>query len=205
MDYNTLAAQDRIDKTTAALKANNFDVVVVEKGAEALERIKELIPKDASVMNGSSTTLNQIGFVDYLKSGTHGWKNLHEDILNEKDPEKQAQLRKLSVVSDYYLGSAHAVTQEGMLMFASNTGSQLPHLAFTSPNIILVVSTKKIVKDVADGFARIDTHILPLEDVRLMKQYGAHTMHSKTLILHKENPMMKRKVLVMFVKEDLGF
>jgi len=51
-------------------------------------------------MNGSSTTLTEIGFVDYLKEGIHGWDNVHEDILNEKDPAKQAQLRKESVLAD---------------------------------------------------------------------------------------------------------
>ncbi len=205
MDFETLAAQESIDKTIASLKSNNMEGLVVENGAEALAKIKELIPKGVSVMNGSSTTLQQIGYIDYLKAGTHGWKNLHEEVLNEKDPVKQAELRKYSVVSDYYLGSAHAVIEDGALLFASNTGSQLPHLAFTSQNLILVVSTKKIVKDIGVAWGRIETHIVPQEDVRMMKAYNAHTQHSKTLILHKENPIMGRKVIVIFVKENLGF
>jgi len=106
-------------------------------------------------MNGASRTLEEIGYVDYLKSGTHGWKNLHEEILAEKDPATQALLRKQSVLSDYYLGSAHAVTQTGELVIASNSGSQLPHLAYTSPNIILVVGTHKIVPTLQDALARI--------------------------------------------------
>jgi hypothetical protein len=39
----------------------------------------------------------------------------------------------------------------------------------------------------------------------MKEAYGYGTTHSKTLILHKENPNMGRKVLVIFVKEDLGF
>ncbi len=205
MDYKTLASKETIEKTILALKANNFDGITVTTGKDALAKIKELIPQGASVMNGSSTTLNQIGYIEYLKAGAHGWKNLHEEILAEKDPEKQTLLRKQAISSDYYLGSAHAVTEVGNLVFASNTGSQLPHLAFTSQNVILVVSTKKIVTDIPQAFDRIDTHIVPLEDVRMLAAYNAHTQHSKTLILHKENPIMGRKVLVIFVEEDLGF
>jgi hypothetical protein len=205
MDFETLATEGSVEKTIANLKANNMDGIVVQNGAEALAKIKELIPKGASVMNGASTTLDQIGYIKYLEAGEHGWNNLKAAILEEKDPGKQAELRKHSVVSDYYLGSAHAVIEDGALLFASNTGSQLPHLAFTSQNVILVVSTKKIVKDIGVAWGRIETHVVPQEDVRLMAQYGAHTMHSKTLILHKENPMMGRKVIVIFVDENLGF
>lgn len=205
MDYNMLASQESIDATVAALKANHFDAIVVESGADALAKIKEFIPQGASVMNGASTTLEQIGYIAYLEAGQHGWNNLKEAILKEKDPQKQSMLRKQSVVSDYYAGSAQGVTQDGSLVFASNTGSQLPHLAFTSKNIILIVSTKKIGKDLPAVWDRLENHIVPLEDARLMKASNAHTLHAKTLILHKENPKMGRKILVVFVKEDLGF
>ena len=172
---------------------------------EALARIKNLIPEGASIMNGASKTLEQVGYIDYLKEGTHGWKNLHADILAETDPIKQGELRKYSVVSDFYLGSAHVITEKGEIVIASNSGSQLPHLAFTSPNIILVVSTKKLTPTLTEAFDRIDSHIVPLEDVRMKGVYGFGTLHAKTLIMHKENPAIGRKIHVLFVKEDLGF
>ena len=76
-------------------------------------------------MTGSSTTLKEIGFVDFLSSGKHSWNNLKEKIVSEKDPKKQAELRKKSITSEYFLGSVHAVTQLGEVVVASATGSQL--------------------------------------------------------------------------------
>ncbi len=203
--FDELAGKDVVTKTEKALTAHNFIPETVEKGADALARIKELIPAGASVMNGASQTLEQIGYVAYMKAGKHGWNSLHDAILAEKDPAKQTLLRKQSVVSDWYLGSAHAITQDGQIVVASNSGSQLPHLAFTSPNIILVVSTKKIVPTLEDALARIDEHIVPLEDARMKAVYGYGTAHNKTLILHGENPAIGRKVHVIFVNEKLGF
>src|SRR4051812_29782136 len=114
MDYEKLADTASVQKTAAALKElSNADVTVVKTKAEALEKIKILIPKGASVMNGSSRTLDEIGFVEYFKSESHGWNNLHAGILAETDPEKQMLLRKQSVISDYYLGSVHAVAETG--------------------------------------------------------------------------------------------
>lgn len=205
MDYTTLATPEVLDRTMAALAEHHFQPVSVHTKNEALEKIKELIPAGASVMNGASRTLEEIGYIEYLKAGQHGWNNLHEAILAEEDAEKKAQLRKQSVVSDFYLGSAHAVTETGELFFASNTGSQLPHLAFTSPNIILVVGTHKIVPTLADATARLESRIIPLEDERMKQVYGYGTQHNKTLILHAENPALGRNVHVIFVNEVLGF
>ncbi len=205
MDYTKLASKESIEKVISALKDHNFIPFEVETKKLALDKIKELIPQGVTVMTGASTTLDEIGFTDLLKSGQHKWHNLHEAILAETDQAKQAELRRQSVISDYYLGSVHALTETGQLLIASNTGSQLPHLAFTSPNIILVVGAQKIVPNLAEAFARLDQHVMALEDQRLRKVYGVGTSHSKTLILHKENPMMGRKVHVIIVNEKLGF
>lgn len=203
--FNTLASQESINKTVKSLIANGFQAEVVDTKTEALEKIKSLIPTNASIHNGSSITLKEIGFVDYLKFDTHGWNNLHANILAEKDPEKQSKLRRESAFSDYYLGSVHALSETGEMVIASNSGSQLPHLVFTSPNIILVVGAQKITPTLESALQRLEEHVIPLEDKRLMSVYNAHTTHAKTLILHKENPMIGRKITVILVKEKLGF
>lgn len=147
MEYTKIASDSVIGKTVEALKERNIHAIIVNTKEEALKEIKKLIPKGASVMNGSSTTLNEIGFVGYLKGGTHGWNNVHENILNEKDKAKQSRLRKESVLADYFLGSVHAITEAGQLMIASASGSQIPSYAFTSDNVIWVASANKIVAD----------------------------------------------------------
>ena len=207
MEYETLAGLETIQKVVKALAERGVEAMVVENKEEALAKIKEFIPPGASVMNGASKTLEQIGYIEYLKSGTqvHGWNNLHEAILAEKDKAKQALLRKQSVLSDYYLGSVHALAETGEFVIASNTGSQLPHIVFTSPDIIFVVSTKKIMPTLSDAMKRLEEHVVPLEDQNIMSKYNIHTMQSKTVIFKHENPMMGRKVRMILVKENLGF
>lgn len=205
MNYDTLANEEMITKLSAGLTERGFLPQVIATGAEAFEQIKSMILPGASVMNGTSRTLESIGFIEYLKADQHGWKNLHADILAEKDETKQAELRRQSLLSDYYLGSVHAVAESGEMVIASNTGSQLPHLVYTSPNVILVVSTQKITPTLEEAFNRLDQHVIPLEDVRMKGVYGVGTMKSKTLIMHHENPMMGRKIHVLLVKEKLGF
>ncbi len=205
MAYDQLATKERVASAIAALSERGFSASVVQDKGAALEAVKAMIPLGASVMNGSSRTLDEIGFVSYLKEGAHGWNNLHEAILKETDPKKQGELRAHSVVSDFYLGSAHAISETGEIVVASNSGSQLPHLAFTSQNVILVVSTKKLTATLSDALTRLEEHVVPLEDKRAKDIGWGGTMHAKTLILHRENAKMGRKVHVLFVEESLGF
>src|SRR3989344_4164646 len=205
MKYDTLASIDIINKTIKALEERGFLPELVASGVEALSRIKELIPSGAAVMNGSSRTLDEIGFVKYLKEEAHGWNNLHEAILTEKDKAKQMTLRKQSVLSDFYLGSVHAVAETGEIVIASNSGSQLPHIAFTSPNIILVVGAQKITPDVDTAIARLKEYVFPLEDARMKEAGMGGSFISKVLILSREQSFMGRKFHVLFVNEKLGF
>lgn len=204
-NFNELASADSLTKTAAKLKAHNIDSVIVENGKEAQEKIVELIPNGASVMNGSSRTLEQIGFIEFLKSNEHGWNNHHAVIVEESDPAKQAELRKQALLSDYYVGSVHALTEEGEFIVASNTGSQLSHIAYSSANLILVVGTQKIVANLDEGMKRIAEYVIPLEDENMKQKYGMGTQLNKMLIFKGENAMSARKVTIVFVKEKLGF
>jgi hypothetical protein len=95
-----------IEKTAAAVRDRGIAVEIVNTRADALERIKSIIPAGVSVMTGASLTLKEIGFEDYLVSKTHPWKNLKEEVLAEKDPAKQAALRKKATLTEFILGSS---------------------------------------------------------------------------------------------------
>jgi L-lactate utilization protein LutC len=205
MNTTQLVTTNTIDKTVTSLQAKGFDAIVLETKEQALEKIKELVPAGASVQSGLSQTLEQIGFSDYLKSGEHKWNNLKEKIVLETDPAKQLLLRKQATMSDYYLGSVHAVTEQGELVIASGSGSQLPNIVFNSPNLIFVVGAQKIVTDLPAAFERITNHVVPLENERMMQALGYGTLHTKTVVLHQESPKSGRKIRVLLVKESLGF
>ncbi len=205
MNYDTIVSKDTLQKTMDALAERGHLPELFPSKSDALARIKELIPQNASVMNGASRTLEEIGFVQYLKEGTHGWNNLHDAILAEKDPAKQAALRKQSVLSDFYLGSVHALAETGEILIASNTGSQLPHTVFTSQNLILVIGTQKIVPTLSDAFNRLEQYVIPLEEERMRQAMGAGTYPSKILVINREQPFMGRKSHIIFVNEKLGF
>lgn len=205
MDFKTPASEESIQKTVDSLTAKGYEALVVDNGADALAKIKELIPPAASVNNGSSVTLEQIGYADYIKSGTHPWNDLHKAIDAEQDQAKRQELRRQAELADYYLGSVHALTVTGEFVVGSNTASQLPMVVYTANNLIFVVSTKKIVPDLASAMERLEKFVVPLEDEHMMKLYGSGTHLNKIVIFKGESEYSSRKIRFILIKEDLGF
>lgn len=203
MEWSKLPSEEDINQTVNAIRSRCINVVLVNNKEEALEKIKQMILKGSEVMAGSSTTLNEIGFTDYLKSGEHGWNNLHEEILKEKDLKMQGDLRRKSICAEYFLGSVNAISKNGELIACDNSGSRVGAYLFAAKNLILVVSVQKIADSLEDGMRRIREYVLPLEDARAKKAYGMGSNTSKWIIIEKE--IFPNRTTLILVKEKLGF
>ncbi|KCZ71213.1 hypothetical protein ANME2D_03248 [Candidatus Methanoperedens nitroreducens] len=204
MKYETLASEETVKRVMEAVGHRGISPEFVNTKEDALRRLQELIPPGAEIMTGGSTTLQEIGFVDLLKSGKHPWKNWKDMILAEKDEKKQNELRKRSVLSEYFLGSVHAIAETGELVIASATGSQLPSYVFTSRNVIWVAGTQKITPALDAAIKRVREHSLPLEDARMKREgYWGSTV-GKLLIFERETDP-GRKLTLILVNEKLGF
>ena len=155
-------------------------------------------------MNGSSTTLNEIGFSDMVNTETSPWDNLRAAVLKEPDMIKRFDLRrKFTGEADYFLSSVNAITQQGQLVAVDASGSRVGAMPFVAKRLLLVVSVNKIVSDLDAAFKRIREYVFPLEDARMMKMSNSHTSLGKWVIVENEkNPQRTQLILV---KEPLGF
>jgi len=118
------------------------------------------------------------------------------------DPEKAVEMRRVGSGSDWTVGSVHAVTEDGQVVVASATGSQLPNYVYGASNVIWVVGSQKIVPNLSDAFDRIETHTFKLEDARAQEAYGAHSSLNKLLVYRKET---QGRVTIILVKQAVGF
>ena len=115
---------DRIERVAAALRSHNIETIVVDSAEDAREVVLGMIPEGAEVHSGKSKTLEDVGlFAELVESG-------HYDALRPRyfamDRKTQGrEIRKLTAAPDYMLGSVAAVTEDGTLVAASATGSQL--------------------------------------------------------------------------------
>ncbi len=200
--YARLASNEQIKRTVEALEANGMHAIVVENDVEARQKVAELVPAGAEVFISSSTTLNVLGITDDVdKSGRYDSVRVK---LSKLDYTTQGrEMQKLGATPEYVLGSVHALTETGVALIASATGSQLGPYSAGAAKVVWVVGSQKIVPTVEEGMKRIEQYTVPLEDERAMKAYGMHTGIFKMLIVNRE--VTPGRITVVIVKENVGF
>ena len=201
-DFSQLALDESINKVKDALQKNGIEVLVAENGAKAKEKVLEMIPEGSEIMNMTSATADSLGLAEEITESAK--YNSVRNKFKTMDPKTQGQdMKKLGAAPEWAIGSVHAVTEDGKVIVASATGSQLPAYAYGSAHVIWVVGAQKIVKDLAEGFKRIYEYVLPLENERAMKAYGQPSSVNKLLIFNKEVTI--GRITMIIVKEKFGF
>jgi hypothetical protein len=201
--FAQLADDVTIERTAAALRAKHYNVHVVETGAEAKDLILGLLPEGAEVNQGASETLEDLGITHEIEtSGRFDAVRPRTRAMDRTTPEGVRAMRKLGGTPDWFLVSAHALTEDGTLVLASNTGSQLGPVAFGAGEVIFAIGTQKIVKDLDTAFRRIEERSLPLEHARMQKLYGVNSSVNKILIINKE--FRPGRFTVVLIKELIG-
>jgi hypothetical protein len=200
--WNTIPDEKVIEKTAATLQEHGIEIFIVENASAAKEQALALLPKGSQVMTMTSITLEQTGLIHEInESGNYdATKTKLLQMTREKDARR---MQELGAASEYAIGSVHAVTQDGKVVVASNSGSQLPGYAYGSDRVIWIVGAQKIVKDLDEALERIYQYVLPLESERAHKAYGVPgSFVSKLLIFNKEKV---GRITMILVKESLGY
>ena len=200
-DFLTLASEESIVKTVDALKENGIEAFVFNSREELKKKLFELIPENAEIMTMTSVSLDTLGIPAEINDS--GRYNSIRKKLGRMDKKTQgSEMRKLGAAPDYAIGSVHAITENGEVLIASATGSQLPAYVYGASHVIWVVGTQKIVKDAYEAVERIYKYCLPMEDARAKKAYGKGSKVAKLLTIASET---NGRVTILFLNEEIGF
>ncbi|MGE5249941.1 MAG: LUD domain-containing protein, partial [Bacteroidota bacterium] len=201
-EFARLADEARIERTASALEANGIHTLIARDGQEARRMFFELVPEGSEVFLGASVTLEQLGIKDEIdKSGR--FNALRPKMFAMDRATQGREIRKLGGAPDYAAGSVHAVTEDGSVIIASKTGSQLGPYASGAGKVIWVVGAQKLVRDLEEGMRRVWEYSYPLEIEHMRELYNAPTGVNKVLIVNKEAKPGRTTMII--VREELGF
>jgi hypothetical protein len=201
-EFTRLATDAQIARASQALESNNIHTIVVDTGDEAKKMVLELVPEGAEVLANVSKTLEKLGITEEIdKSGRYD--AVRPKVMSLDRKTQANEIRILRSHPMYIIGSVHAVTEKGQVLTASFVGNQLGAYAYGSAKVIWVIGAQKIVKDLDEGFRRIEEYSYPLEDERLRALVGVHTKIAKVLVTNLE--AMPGRVTAIIVKEELGY
>lgn len=184
-----------------ALRARGFNVVIVASASAARRTVLDLLPDGATVNTGASATLAALGITDAIQATER--LTAVRPVAGAMDRATQAdEIRRLLGSPDVMLASAAAVTEDGRVLVASGSGSQIGPIASGAGRVVLVIGAQKVVPDLDAAFERLTETVFPLENARAMAAYGRGASINQTLVLHAGG---RGRITVVLVPEAVGF
>jgi hypothetical protein len=202
MEWNRIADMQTVERAIKSLNSKNIGTVYTDTKEAAKAAVLSLIPEGAEVLNETSETLVQTGLKDIIENSGR-YRSMKREIFSIGDSEERAAARRRMVAPEYAIGNVNAITEQGELLIASRSGSQLPPYAYSARNVVFVAGTQKIVKSMDAGIRRIAEYVSVLEDERARKAYGIGTSINKMLTIYQEAEA--GRITVVLVGEPLGF
>jgi acyl-CoA hydrolase len=199
--YTAPASTEELDALAERLRERNFEALIVDTAEEARQAVLDRIPEGVTIHSGKSKTLDDLGISQVLMESER--YDFLRTKLYKMDRQTQArEIRQLGSAPDLMLGSVNAITKDGQLVVSSATGSQLGPYASGAGQLILVVGSQKIVKDLDEALARIRDYVQPYEDQRLREQAGIGTILARILILERD--FRPGRTTIVLVREAVG-
>ena len=199
--FTTPASEETLQRVAAKLHERNIEGIIVDNGDDARKLVLERLPKGAEVHSGKSKTLKDAGIADLILDPNQ-YDALRPRYMMMDRQTQAREIRKLIAAPDFMLGSVNAVTEDGILVTASATASQLGPYANTAGKVILVVGSQKIVPDLETALRRVREYVLPWEDDQVRKMIPSGSFVGKILIVERE--WVAGRMVVILVREPIG-
>lgn len=209
-EVKTWFAEQRIQRTFAALKKNGFQAFFVSTKDEALDKVLSLIPSNANVGIGGSVTLREIDLIKALTARRNmtleHWLQPEEDV---------ATIMRKQLNSDVFVASSNAVTEDGKLINIDKAGNRVAAMIFGPKKVILVIGINKIVRDLEEGLGRARNVAAPMNARRrgdktpcattgMCTDCEAPDRLCRVITIMEKNPS-RTEITVILVGKELGF
>ena len=126
---------EKIQRTMDNLKLNKMKPYYAENREELLSLIRELVKNDKLITSGGSVTLKESGVIDLLNSEFGG---VYLDRSSGKDREEVEEIMRKAFISDTFLASANAITENGELYNVDGNGNRVSAMIFGPKQVIIV-------------------------------------------------------------------
>ena len=174
----------------------------------ALQKALCLIPEGSTVTMGGGMSVHEIGLVKALNEGNYNF--IDRDAMTDK---RAAMLAAYD--ADFYLMSANAMTEDGILVNIDGNANRVSALAQGPRKVIVIAGMNKVCDDVDGAMKRARNVAAPINAQR----FGLNTPCARTgSCMNCKSPdticcqfLITRyskhpgRIHVILVNDDLGF
>ena len=162
---NELLAQ----KVIKGLASRNMTGYYAADKEAALQQALCLIPESSSVTMGGGMSVHEIGLVEALKKGNY-------NFIDRDEAEDKRAAMLAAYDADFYLMSANAMTEDGILVNIDGNANRVSALAQGPRKVIVIAGMNKICDDVDGAMKRARNVAAPINAQR----FGLNTPCAKT-------------------------
>ena len=209
MNENIVKRNEKLaQKVIKGLESRNMKGYYAASKEEALEMALQMIPEGSTVTMGGGMSVHEIGLADALKKGSY-------QFIDRDEYADRREASLLAYDADFYLASANAMTEDGVMVNIDGSSNRVSALAFGPKKVLLIVGMNKICDDVDGAMKRARNVAAPINAQR----FGLDTPCSKTgACMNCKSPdticcqflitrfsREKDRVSVILVNDNLGF
>ena len=149
-------------KVVEALTKRHFEAYYVSDSKNVAAKVMELIPAGSSVSWGGTTTVYQLGIKKLLAD--KGYTLIDRDTA--KSPEEREEIMHQALMSDFFLMSSNAITEDGELFNIDGKGNRVAALCYGPKNILIIAGMNKIVPDMDAAYDKVRNYTSPVNAMR---------------------------------------
>ncbi len=200
------------DKMVKNLQKRHFDAYYCATVEEARQRVNALIEDGASVTWGGTMTVRDMGIPEMLKQrGTLDvWDR---DLVTT--PEEKEEMYRRAFRADYYLSSANAISEDGVIVNIDGNGNRVAAITWGPRHVIFVVGMNKVTQDADAALKRARSTASPINAARFeintpcQVDGQCHNCNSSQSICNYihflRNSSKPGRIIVVLVGENLGY
>lgn len=163
MDVNRVKRNDLLgEQVVKALKSRNMEAYYVGSKEEACKKALELIPEGSSISWGGSMSAQEIGLKDAVCQGNYVIYNRD----TAKTPEDKRKIELQAYDCDFFLCSANAITEDGILINIDGHANRVSCIAQGPKNVLMIVGMNKLAKNVEAAMSRARNEAAPINAQR---------------------------------------
>ena len=126
------------EKMVKSLESRNMEGYYAETKEEALKKALEWIAEGSSVSWGGSMSVNEIGLKQAVTEGNYKAYNRE----TAETPEKKREIELIAYDCDYFLTSANAITEDGVIVNIDGIGNRVSAIANGPRNVVMIVGMR---------------------------------------------------------------
>ena len=192
------------------LERRHFEAYYCATSEDAITKVKQLMPSGSSVTWGGSETIRRMGLTEALHEADY--KVLDRDKAETR--EEQLDIYRQAFSCDYYLSSANAISEDGIIVNIDGNGNRVAAITWGPKKVIFVIGLNKVAQNVEAALARARSTASPINaarfDIKTPCQVDGvcHNCNSPQSIcnyVHFLRNSPRGRHVVVLVGENLGY